>query len=61
MDIKVDLEILQDQIEFLDIYASIIGDEEKANLVDGVVNLLSAIEDGVRKGEIIYFQRVYED
>lgn len=61
MDIKINLEILQDQIEFLDMYASVIGDEEKANLVDGVVNLLGAIEEGVRKGEEIYFQRVYEN
>ena len=61
MDIKINLELLQDQIEFLDMYASVIGDEENADLVDGVVNLLSAIEEGVRKGEIIYFQRVYEN
>ena len=61
MDIKINLEVLQDQIEFLDMYASVISDEEKTNLVDGVVNLLSAIEEGVRKGEIIYFQRVYEN
>ena len=60
MDIKINLEILQDQIEFLDMYASVICDEEKADLVDGVVNLLSAIEECVRKGEEIYFQRVYE-
>lgn len=61
MDIKIDLELLQDQIEYLDMYASVIGDEGKADLVDGIVNILSAIEEGVRKGEIIYFQRVYEN
>lgn len=60
MDININLEILQEQIEFLDMYVNMMTDEYKANLVNGVVNLLSAIEDGVRKGEIIYFQRVYE-
>lgn len=40
---KVDLELLEEQIQFLDSLSSMMTDEYKRELVDGVVNLLDHI------------------
>ena len=55
MEIKIDLKLLDEQIKLLDVYASIINDVHKRDLVDGVINLLDRIEWALEEGEEINF------
>ena len=58
MDIKIDLQLLDEQVHFLEIYASIITNEHKRELIDGVANLLSAISYAIEEDKEINFVRV---
>lgn len=58
MDIKVDCELLDEQIRFLDMYSSMITDEHKKGLVDGVANLLSEISYSVEHRMELNFVKV---
>ena len=61
MEIKIDCKFLNEQIQLLDVYASIITDEYKRDLVEGIINLLDRIEWALKEGEEIRFERVYEN
>ena len=58
MDIKVDCKILDEQIEYLDGLTSIITNKHKRELVDGIVNLLSAVSFAVEEEAEIKFVSV---
>ena len=58
MEIKINCELLNEQIQLLDVYASIITDEHKRELVDGVINLLDKIAWAVEEEEEITFVRI---
>ena len=58
MEIKVDLQLLDEQIQYLDNLASIITSEHKRELVDGVINLLDRIRWAVEEDEDLRFERV---
>lgn len=60
MNIKVDCEILNEQIKMLDIYASLIADDHKREMIDGVINLLDRICWALEEGEDIYLEKVEE-
>ena len=60
MNIKVDCKILNEQIQMLDIYASIIVDDHKREMIDGVINLLDRICWALEEGEDIYLEAVEE-
>ena len=57
MDIKVDCKLLDEQIQLLDMYSSVISNEYNKGLVDGIVNLLSAISFAVEEEREIKFVR----
>ena len=61
MKIKINCELLNKQIQMLDVYASLIVDERKRNMVDGVVNLLDHICWALEEGEDICFERTIEE
>ena len=61
MEIKIDCKFLNEQIQLLDVYASIITDEYKRDLVEGIINLLDRIEWALEEGEEIRFERAYEN
>ena len=58
MKINIDCKLLDEQIRFLDMYSSMITDEHKKGLVDGVANLLSEINYAVEENKEIRFVRV---
>ena len=58
MKTKVDLEILDEQIQYLDGLTSIITNEYTRRLVDGIVNLLSAVSFAVEEEAEIKFVSV---
>lgn len=58
MDIKVDCKILGEQIQLLDMYSSVIVSPHNRELVDGIVNLLSAISFAVEEEQEIKFVNV---
>ena len=60
MKIKIDCKLLNEQIQLLDMYASIITHEHKRDLVEGVINLLDHIAWAMEEGEEIYFENVTE-
>lgn len=56
--IKIDLELLEEQIQFLDSLSSMMRDEHKRELIDGVVNILDAIRWAVEEeDDEIRFER----
>ena len=55
---KVDLKLLDEQIQFLDMYSDMITDEHKRELVDGVINLLDWIRYVVENDDELRFERV---
>ena len=58
MKTKVDLKILDEQIQYLDSLFSTMTDEHKRELVDGVINLLDVIRWAVTEDEDLRFERV---
>ena len=60
MIIKIDCKLLNEQIQFLDMYSDMITDEYKKGLIDGVANLLSEISYAVEEGKDICFE-MYEE
>lgn len=58
MEIKIDCKLLNEQIQLLDMYASIITHEHKRELVEGVINLLDRIEWALEEGEEIHLEKV---
>lgn len=60
MNIKVDCKILDEQIKMLDIYASLIRDDHKREMIDGVINLLDKICWALEEGEEIYLEKIEE-
>ena len=60
MKIKINCKLLNEQIQFLDMYSDMITDEYKNGLIDGVVNLLSEIDFAVEEGEDVYFEKCEE-
>lgn len=55
MEIKIDLKLLNEQIQLLDMYSSIITHEYKRDLVEGIINFLDRIEWALEEGEEINF------
>ena len=58
MKAKVDLQLLDEQIQYLDSLVSIITSEHKRELVNGVINLLDEIRWAVEEDEELRFERV---
>ena len=58
MEIKIDCKLLNEQIQLLDMYASIITHEHKRELVEGIINLLDLIEWALEEGEEIRIVKV---
>lgn len=58
MEIKIDCKLLNEQIQLLDMYASIIAHEHKRELVEGIINLLDRIEWALEEGEEIHLEKV---
>lgn len=58
MEIKIDCKLLNEQIEFLDLYSGIMTDEYKKGLVEGVAEFLSQICFAVEDDRYISFKRV---
>ena len=58
MEIKIDCKLLSEQIEFLDLCSSIMTDEHKKGLVEGVAELLSQICFAVEEDRYVNFKRV---
>ena len=60
MEIKINIGLLDKQMQLLDTYASIITDKYYKELVDGVINLLDKISWVVKEGEEVTFIRFDE-
>lgn len=60
MDIKISVELLDEQIRLLDTYASIITNGHYKDLVDGIINLLDRISFAVENGETVTFSKCDE-
>lgn len=58
MEIKIDCKLLNEQIEFLNLYSSFITDEYKKGLIEGIAELLSQICYAVEDDRYISFKRV---
>ena len=58
MKTKVDLEILEEQIQYLDNLASIVANEHTRELIDGIINLLDRIRWAVEEDDELRFERV---
>lgn len=56
MRIKIDLELLNAQIQECDIKAYNASTEEERGIFDGIANLLSDIAFAVENGDEIYFE-----
>ena len=61
MTITINCKLLNEQIQFLDMYHSMITDEYKKGLVEGIANLLSEINFAVETNEDIYFEMDEEE
>jgi hypothetical protein len=57
MKIKIDLELLNAQIQECDIKADNASTEEERDIFEGIANLLSNIAFAVKNGEEIYIER----
>lgn len=55
---KVDLEILEEQIQYLDNLVSIVANEHTRELIDGIINLLDRIRWAVEEDDELRFERV---
>ena len=60
MEIKINIELLDKQMQLLDAYESIITNKYYKELVDGVINLLDKISWAVEEGEEVTFIRCDE-
>lgn len=58
MEIKIDCKLLSEQIEFLDLCSSIMTDEYKKGLFEGVAELLSQICFAVEEDRYVSFKRI---
>ena len=58
MDIKIDLNLLDEQIYMCDVHANNASSEEERGLFNGIANLLSEIAYFVENGMKINFERV---
>ena len=58
MKTKVDLQLLEEQIQYLDSLESIITNEHTKELVDGIINLLDRIRWAVKEDDELRFERV---
>ena len=58
MEIKIDCQLLSEQIQLLDMYASVMTNEHNKGLVEGIANLLSEISFAVEEDKEIKFIRV---
>ncbi len=61
MEIKINVKLLNKQIQLLDTYASIITDKYYKELVDGAIGLLDKISFAVEEGEEVCFKRCEEE
>ena len=61
MVIKVNCKLLSEQIQLLDMYASVMSNKYNKGLVEGIANLLSEISFAVEENEEICFKRVEEE
>lgn len=57
MKIKIDLDLLNAQIQECDIKADNASTEEERGIFEGIANLLSNISFAVENGDEIYFER----
>ena len=60
MEIKINVKLLNEQIQLLDTYASIITNKHYKGLVDGVIGLLDKICWALGEGEEICIDKVEE-
>ena len=57
MTITINCKILNEQIQLLDMYHSVVTDEYKKGLVEGIANLLSEINFAIETNEDVYFEK----
>lgn len=58
MKIKIDCQLLSEQIQLLDAYVGAMTNPHNKELVEGILNLLSEISFAVEEEEEIEFERV---
>ena len=58
MEIKIDLDILKEQIYMCDVHACNASSEEEREIFEGIANLLSEIDFAVENEQVIGFEKV---
>lgn len=58
MKLKIDCKILSEQIQLLEMYASVMSSKHNKELVEGILNILSEVMWAVEEDEDLRFERV---
>ena len=58
MKLKIDCKILSEQIQLLEMYASVMSNKHNKELVEGILNILSEVMWAVEEDEDLRFERI---